>query len=124
MYRKPYLWALLHDPIRRMPRLCEGLMAVSRVLLLGAGMDLVYQVVKLHAFRPLETVVIALGLGFLPYLILRGPAARIGRHVLRKKAREDAARRIDCEGQAALQEQDDFLPARKAKVSDEQVTYH
>jgi len=85
-HRNPYLWSLLKDPAGRMPRLREGLAAVSRVLLLGAGMDLVYQAVQLHAFRPLETVVIALGLAFVPYLIVRGPAARISRRILRRRA--------------------------------------
>ena len=91
-HRKPYLWSLLNDPIRRMPRLLEGLMAVSRVLLLGAGMDLVYQAVKLQAFRPLETIVIAVGLGFVPYLIVRGPAGRISRRILRRRAHRTVER--------------------------------
>jgi hypothetical protein len=51
-------------------------------------MDLVYQMVRLHALRPLETVVIALALGFVPYVIVRGPAARIGRQVMEKRERE------------------------------------
>jgi hypothetical protein len=92
MHRPPYLWAMLHDPPSRMSRLREGLTAISRVLLLGAGMDLVYQAVRLHAFRPLETVTIALALAFVPYLIVRGPAARIGRHILERRARETALR--------------------------------
>jgi hypothetical protein len=91
-HRKPYLWSLLNDPIRRMPRLLEGLTAVSRVLLLGAGMDLVYQAIELHAFRPIETVVIALGLAFLPYLIMRGPAARISRRILRRRVHRTVER--------------------------------
>lgn len=106
--RQPYLWTVLRDPARRMPRLREGVAAVSRVLLLGAGMDLVYQVIQLHAFRPLETVFIALGLAFVPYLIVRGPAARIGRHILRKRAHEIAQR----------------TPAADPKVKNEQATYH
>jgi hypothetical protein len=88
--RQPYLWTVLRDPARRMPRLREGVAAVSRVLLLGVGMDLVYQAIRLHAFRPLETVIIAVGLAFVPYLIVRGPAARISRHILRKRAHETA----------------------------------
>ncbi len=92
MHRPPYLWAILHDPASRSARLREGLMAVSRVLLLGAAMDLVYQVVRLHALRPLETVTVALGLAFVPYLILRGPAARIGAQLLERRAQETSLR--------------------------------
>lgn len=112
--RRPYLWTMLRDPARRMPRLREGVMAVFRVLLLGVGMDLVYQAIRLHAFRPLETVVIAVGLAFVPYLIVRGPAARIGRHVLRKRAQE-AARAHDKTA---------FASDRNTPMSDEQVTHH
>jgi hypothetical protein len=92
MHRPPYLWAILHDPASRSARLREGLLAVSRVLLLGAVMDLVYQLVRLHGLRPLETVAVALGLAFVPYLILRGPAARIGAQLLERRAQETSLR--------------------------------
>jgi hypothetical protein len=85
--RSPYLWAMLHDPRRGLSRLREGLMAVSRVLLLGIAMDLLYQLIVLHAVRPVQTLVVALGLAFLPYLLLRGPVARIGRLVLHRRER-------------------------------------
>lgn len=88
MHRPPYFWAIWHDPVSRGARLREGLSAVLRVLLLGVGMDLVYQVVRLHALRPLETVVIALGLAFVPYLLARGPAARVGREIMERREQE------------------------------------
>lgn len=88
MHRPPYFWAIWHDPVSRGARLREGLSAVLRVLLLGVGMDLVYQIVRLHGFRPLETVVIALALAFVPYLIARGPAARVGREIMERRERE------------------------------------
>jgi len=118
-HRKPYLWSLLNDPIRRMPRLLEGVMAVSRVLLLGAGMDLVYQAIKLHAFRPLEAMVVALGVAFVPYLVVRGPAARISRRILRKRAHRTVERAHVPPANHKV------LPsALNSPVKDEQVTYH
>src|SRR5215469_4953814 len=88
MHRPPYFWAIMHDPASRGPRLREGLVAVLRVLALGAVMDLIYQIVRLHGIRPLQTVVIALVLAFLPYLIVRGPAERIGRQIVGRSERE------------------------------------
>jgi hypothetical protein len=88
MHRPPYLWTMVHNPQARAPLLREGLKAVMRVLLLGAAMDLIYQIVRLHGFRPVETVVIALALGFVPYLIMRGPAARVGRRIIERRERE------------------------------------
>jgi hypothetical protein len=88
MHRPPYFWAIMHDPASCGPRLREGLVAVLRVLVLGAVMDLIYQMVRLHGVRPLQTVVIALVLAFLPYLIVRGPAERIGRQIIERRERE------------------------------------
>jgi hypothetical protein len=75
--REPYLWALIHDPSSRKNRLTDGLHAVTRVLLLGAAMEVIYQVWVIGAFRPLEMISIVLLLAFIPYLLARGPAGRI-----------------------------------------------
>ncbi len=91
-HRPPYLWALWHDPASRWQRLREGLLAVCRVLMLAAAMDLLYQLVALHAVRLLETAVIALLLAFLPYLLIRGPAGRIGRMSIERQERKSSRR--------------------------------
>lgn len=75
--RSPYFWTVLTDPERRGPRLREGLGATGKILAIGLAMDLVYQVVVLRHFYPMEAIVIALLLAFIPYLLLRGPFARI-----------------------------------------------
>jgi hypothetical protein len=75
--RPPFFWAMLYRPGRRVVRLEEGLNATARIILLGLVMDVIYQVVVLHRFYPVEAVIIALVLAFVPYAIIRGPAARI-----------------------------------------------
>ena len=77
--RKPYLWALISDPEAIGGRLREGLIDTARILLLGMGMDAVYQFTVLKTFYPGEMVLIAILLAFVPYLLLRGPFARIAR---------------------------------------------
>ena len=79
--RSPYLWTILSQPDQRAAHLREGMRATLRVIMLATVLDLVYQVVVLRAIRPLETVVIAFGLAYLPYLLVRGPVARIARSV-------------------------------------------
>jgi hypothetical protein len=79
MGRTPYLWTILYDPSRRAGRLHEGLTALTRVILLGIGMDLAYQIFVLKGFRPLEMIVIVAALCVLPYLLVRGPSERIAR---------------------------------------------
>ncbi len=75
--RSPYLWTVLSNPAERSGRLTEGLNATARILLLGVGMDAIYQYRALGAFYPVEALIIAVALAFIPYLLLRGPAARI-----------------------------------------------
>ena len=77
--RSYYLWTILTDPAKRMGRLHEGLISTARVLLLGLCMDLVYQHIAFDTFHPAEAVIIAVLLAFVPYLLLRGPIARIAR---------------------------------------------
>jgi hypothetical protein len=77
--RTPYLWTIIYEPAKRGSRLREGFRAVLRVILLGIAMDVAYQVIRLHGLRPVQTIVIVFVLCFLPYLIVRGPAARTTR---------------------------------------------
>jgi hypothetical protein len=77
--RKPYLWTIVTHPAQRGDPLHEGLVATARVILLGLCMDLIYQFIAFDAFHPAEAVIIAGLLAFVPYLLLRGPIARVAR---------------------------------------------
>jgi len=77
--RSPYLWTILTIPVERGGRLREGLIATARIMLLGLCADAVYQFIEFKTFYPAEAVTIALLLAFVPYLLLRGPCARIAR---------------------------------------------
>jgi hypothetical protein len=77
--RSPYLWAILTNPAERGDRLREGLISTARVILLSLCMDVIYQFIEFKTFHPAEAVIIALLLAFVPYLLLRGPCARIAR---------------------------------------------
>jgi len=75
--RSPYIWAILTNPAERKDRLYEGLVHTARIILLGLVMDGIYQFVVFKSFYPAQAVVIAIVLAFIPYLLLRGPIARI-----------------------------------------------
>jgi hypothetical protein len=77
--RSPYFWTLLSDRSKRSDRLHEGLIATARVLLLGLVMDAIYQYIEFDSFHPAESVIIAVLLAFVPYLLLRGLVTRIAR---------------------------------------------
>lgn len=77
--RSPYFWTVLTDPAQRGDRLKEGLIATGRIILLGLIVDTIYQVLVLKAFYPGEAAIVAVALAFVPYLLLRGPIARVAR---------------------------------------------
>jgi hypothetical protein len=77
--RTPFLWTVLREPRKRAERLDEGLNATARIILLGIAMDVIYQLIELNTFYPVEALIIALLLAFVPYVLIRGPAARIAR---------------------------------------------
>jgi len=85
--REPY-WSYMRDadPLKRKAAWQQGVTATARILLLGVAMDVIYQFKVFGGFaRPLETLVIAIVLGFLPYLILRGPITRIAHRIISRK---------------------------------------
>jgi hypothetical protein len=73
----PYFWSVVRDPAQLGDRLREGLFSTARIILLGLGIDAVYQYTVLNTFYPGEAVLIALLLALIPYLILRGPITRL-----------------------------------------------
>jgi hypothetical protein len=75
--RSPFLRAILREPDERMVRLREGLNATARIMLLGIAVDVVYQLLEFERFYPVESVLIALLLAFVPYCLIRGAVVRI-----------------------------------------------
>ena len=75
--RSPYFWTVMSNPQERIGRLREGLNATARIILLGIVMDVIYQVIVLKTFYPVEALIVAVLLGFVPYLVLRGIVTRV-----------------------------------------------
>ncbi len=75
--RPAYFWAIVTHPSEGFRLLGEGWRAVLRVIVLGAVMDAIYQVMVFRHFYPIELVIIVLSLAFVPYVLLRGPVNRI-----------------------------------------------
>jgi hypothetical protein len=89
--RPAYFWSVVANPAERGELLREGFHHMLRDIVLGAVMELLYEVIVFKAIQPLQLVVVVFGLAFVPYVILRGPVNRIarrwiGREKLRKKA--------------------------------------
>lgn len=87
--RSPHFHMLLSPSQKRVARLREGLNATASIILLGIGMDAIYQWKVLGTFYPVEALDIAILLAFVPYLLLRGTVARIARRSFRTGRQAD-----------------------------------
>jgi hypothetical protein len=77
--RPPYLQAMFSEPGERKELLGEGLKHLARVIVLGALMDTIYQVVVFKRFYPGELIVVVFLLAIVPYVVFRGPLTRLAR---------------------------------------------
>jgi len=75
--RAPFFWAVMNNREERVGRLREGLNATARIILLGLIIDAIYQVIVLKRFYPVEAVIIAVLLGFVPCVIFQGVFTRV-----------------------------------------------
>ena len=75
--RPAYLETLVLRRSERKRLLREGWHSVGRVVLFALAIDLIYQIVVLKAFTPVQAIVIAFVLAVVPYVILRGPVDRL-----------------------------------------------
>jgi hypothetical protein len=88
----PYLATILTDSERRYSHLREGVISTARIILLGVCMDVIYQFIEFGTFFPGEAAIIAILLAFVPYLLLRGPFARLIRRWRGIKSADDVQR--------------------------------
>ena len=79
--RPPFLAALVTTPVLRPALILDLLRDLRNVVLMGAVMDAVYQYLVHNGVHPLELLFTVALLAVVPYILLRGPAARVFRRV-------------------------------------------
>lgn len=77
--RPAYFWTILTDASERMRLIKEGWKATARVFFLAIIMDVIYQLIVQRWVYPGETLIVAVLLAVIPYLLVRGPVTRIAR---------------------------------------------
>jgi hypothetical protein len=77
--RAPYFWAVFTQPDHRNELLRDGWKAVAKVFVIATIIDVVYQLIVFQWIYPVEALVTATLLAFVPYLLLRGPVNRFSR---------------------------------------------
>jgi hypothetical protein len=84
--RPPYFWSIFTAGGHRWRLIREGWGDAGRFFVVAVSLDLLYQLVVLHAVRPVQALIVVATIGILPYLLFRGFVNRIVR------ARRPAAR--------------------------------
>ena len=75
--RSPYFWALFSEPENRREMLKSGWKSLSKVFILAIILDIVFQFIVLHGFRPGAGLIAGVILAVIPYLLIRGPVNRV-----------------------------------------------
>ena len=82
-----FLWGIISDPSRRRQRVRAAWRDVTRIFIVAIVLDTVYQVMVLRAFYVVQALIVAVACAIVPYVLFRGPAARLARVLSGKKAR-------------------------------------
>lgn len=77
--RPVFLWSIVTNAAERRYLIQDGWKDVAKVFLLACVLDIVYSVIVFHAVRPVQTLVVAIALAIVPYVLFRGPISRIVR---------------------------------------------
>jgi len=82
-----FLWGIISDPSRRRQRIHAAWKDITRIFIVALVLDTVYQVTVLRAFYVVQALIVAVACAIVPYVLFRGPAARLARVLSGKKAR-------------------------------------
>jgi hypothetical protein len=81
----PFLWAAVFHREQRGALLRHGWKDVGRVFIVTVILDVIYQLYCFRWVYPLQVVIVAIVLAFVPYLVMRGVTNRIARRILKPK---------------------------------------
>lgn len=75
----PFFWSLFTDPGHRRELMRDGWKSISKVFIIAVLLDVVYQIIVVRWFYPFETLLVAVLLALVPYILVRGLANRLKR---------------------------------------------
>ncbi len=83
--RPTFLWTAVTNRVHRPELLRQGCKDVGKVFALAALLDAIYQLIVQRGVYVLELLIVATSLAVVPYVLLRGPVARIARWLGRRQ---------------------------------------
>ena len=75
--KPPFFWSLFTDPGHRRELLRDGWKSISKVFIIAILLDVVYQLIVHRWIYPIETLLVAVILALVPYLLVRGLVNRV-----------------------------------------------
>jgi len=82
MGRPPYFWTLFTQRDQRAPLVRSWWHSAWKLFTIALVLDLAYQIIVLKGLRPLEGLLVAIALAFVPYLMVRGTVNRLVRRTV------------------------------------------
>ena len=89
--RPAYFWGMLAQSNQRRDLMRSGWKSVGKIFIVAIIMDIVYQLLVLRGIRPVQTILVAVTVAIVPYVLLRGPVSRIARRFEHERRRKHAA---------------------------------
>jgi hypothetical protein len=77
--RPVFFWTLALDAPQRRALFRQLWKDVGKLFVVAFVLDAIYQVIVLHWFYPVQSLIVAVVLAIIPYLVVRGLTNRIGR---------------------------------------------
>lgn len=85
---RPFLAVVFREPLQRGERLRHAWSEIGKVFLLAVALDAIYQISVHASINVLELVATGTFLALVPYVLVRGTAARIARALLAPRGRK------------------------------------
>lgn len=74
-----FFWTLLTNPAERKRLAQSGWQDIGKIFIVALVLDAVYQVMVFHTVYPVQSLIVAVMIALLPYVLLRGLVTRIVR---------------------------------------------
>jgi len=75
----PFFWTILTNPAERKRLLTSGWKDIGKIFIVAIVLDAAYQLIVLRGIYPLQTLIVAVVVALLPYILFRGVVTRITR---------------------------------------------
>ena len=76
-HRAPYLWKVATDRAARGRLIREGFYDVGGVFVVAILLDIIYQLIVFQWVFPVQSLLVAMTLALVPYILVRGPVTRL-----------------------------------------------